>query len=215
MWMAELAQRSGVSVPTIKYYLREGLVPPGVATGATRARYDESHVRRLRLIRALTDIAGLRLDVVRQVLDGIDGAVSWHEAVGSAHTRLGVSEAGGPPPSERSLARVRRLLEVQGWQLAEDHPQALTLARTLDTLDELGHPMSDGLLNVYAHSMRPIAENEVLSLRHPDWGGSRELSVEAVVIGTLLQEPILLALRRMAQEDLSRRYHEAEERERG
>ena len=59
MWMAELATRSGLSVPTIKYYLREGLLPAGVATGATRAVYDETHVHRLRLIRALTDVAGI------------------------------------------------------------------------------------------------------------------------------------------------------------
>lgn len=208
--MAELAQRSGLSVATIKYYLREGLLPAGEAVGRTRASYDESHVRRLRLIRALTDVARLRLDTVRDVLAGIDAAPTWHEAVGSAHTRLGSPDPDAPPPTEASLARVRRLLEIQDWQLAEGHPQVLVLARALDTLDELGHPMSDPMLNVYAHSIRPIAENEVLSLRHPDWGGSRDLSVEAVVIGTLLQEPVLLALRRMAQEDLSRRYDAAE-----
>ncbi|MCE5290009.1 MAG: MerR family transcriptional regulator, partial [Nocardiaceae bacterium] len=60
MWMAELAARSGLSVATIKYYLREGLLHPGEAVGQTRTRYDDSHVRRLRLIRALTDVANLR-----------------------------------------------------------------------------------------------------------------------------------------------------------
>lgn len=210
MWMAELAQRSGLSVATIKFYLREGLLPPGTATGATRAQYDESHVRRLRLVRALTDVAGLRLETVKQVLAGIDGATSWHEAVGSAHTRLGGPDPSTAPPSDRSMRRVRSVLEFQSWELAEDHPQVLFLARALDSLDELGHPMSDDLLMVYAQSMRPIAANEVLALRDPDWGGSVERSVEAVVIGTLLQEPVLLALRRMAQEDVSRRLDESE-----
>jgi DNA-binding transcriptional MerR regulator len=210
MWMAELAQRSGVSVPTIKYYLREGLLPPGAAVGRTRASYDESHVRRLRLIRALIDVAGLRLESVKHVVDGIDGARSWHEAVGSAHRRLGDPDPGTAPPSERSLARVQRVLELQDWQLATDHPQVLLLARALDTLDALDHPMSDEMLNVYAHSIRPIAANEVLALRDPDWGGTLDHTVEAVVIGTLLQEPILLALRRMAQEDVSRRLDESE-----
>ena len=32
MWMAELAERSGVPVPTIKFYLREGLLPRGGRT---------------------------------------------------------------------------------------------------------------------------------------------------------------------------------------
>ncbi|MDP3890043.1 MerR family transcriptional regulator, partial [Nocardioides sp.] len=70
--MSELSRRSGVSVPTIKYYLREGLLPPGEATGATRAVYDATHVRRLRLIRALVDVAGMRLDRVREVLAAVD-----------------------------------------------------------------------------------------------------------------------------------------------
>jgi DNA-binding transcriptional MerR regulator len=55
MLMAELSRSSGVPVATIKYYLREGLLPPGAATSATRAEYDEAHLRRLRLTRALED----------------------------------------------------------------------------------------------------------------------------------------------------------------
>ncbi len=200
MWMAELAARSGLSVPTIKYYLREGLLPPGTATGATRASYDEEHVRRLRLVRALTDVAGLRLDTVRQVLEGIDGAGSWHDAVGSAHTRLGSPGAATAPPSEGAADRVAAFLDRQGWELGADHPQAAVLARTLDVLDELEHPVGDDLLDLYAAAMRPVAEHEVGAVRSDDL----ESSVEAAVIGTLVQEPLLLAIRRIAQENVSR-----------
>ena len=66
MWMSQLSERSDLPVPTIKFYLREGLLHPGEAVGATRARYDDSHVRRLRLVRALIDVAGMRLDDVRR-----------------------------------------------------------------------------------------------------------------------------------------------------
>ncbi len=205
MWMAELASRSGVSVPTIKYYLREGLLPSGEATGATRSAYDESHVRRLRLIRALTDVAGLRLETVKQVLDGIDGAASWHDAVGSAHTRLGSTGHDDAPPSSRSSERVRRLLEIQEWELAPDHPQAAVLARALDALDAVGHPMSDQMLWLYAHALRQLATSEVMSVHHDEDGNTIEADVEAAVIGTLLSEPVLLAIRRIAQENVSRR----------
>ena len=200
MWMAELARQSGLSVPTIKFYLREGLLPAGLATGATRASYDESHVRRLRLIRALTDVAGLRLDTVRQVIEGIDGAGSWHDAVGSAHTRLGNVGDDSTPPSEASLDRVDALLERQGWELGPDHPQAAVLARTLDALEGLDHPVGDELLDLYAAAMRPVAEHEVGAVRTDDL----EASIEAAVIGTLVQEPLLLAVRRIAQENASR-----------
>jgi len=200
MWMAELARRSEMSVPTIKYYLREGLLPAGTPTGATRASYDESHLRRLRLVRALTDVAGLRLEAVRQVLDGIDGATSWHDAVGSAHTRLGGAGDDAAPPSAASLARVDALLERQGWELAPGHPQADRIARTLDALDGLAHPVGDELLDLYAAAMRPVAAHEVGAVRDTDV----ESGVEAAVIGTLVQEPLLLAIRRIAQENASR-----------
>lgn len=206
MWMAELATRSGLSVATIKYYLREGLLPAGEATGATRARYDENHVRRLRLIRALTEVAGLSLDTVRQVLAGIDGAGSWHEAVGSAHTRLGGAGEEDTGPTQASLARVDAMLARQGWQLAPGHPNARVLARALDTLDGLDHPASDTLLDLYAAAMRPVAAHEVLAVRETVGSDEHavEESVEAAVIGTLLQEPLLLAIRRIAQENVSR-----------
>lgn len=198
MWMAELATRSGLSVPTIKYYLREGLLPPGEATGATRSRYDETHVRRLRLIRALTEVAGLRLETVRQVLADLGRADSWHAAVGSAHTRLGASDA--PPASEESRRRVDQLLDRQRWQLSDGSPHRELLAGSLDALAELDHPISDTLLDLYAEAMRPVATHEVGSVRSSD----REASAEAAVIGTLLQDPVLLAVRRIAQENASR-----------
>ncbi len=202
MWMAELSARSGISVATIKYYLREGLLHSGEAAGATRARYDESHVRRLRLVRALTEVAGLRLDTVRQVLAGVDDAGSWHEAVGAAHTRIGGADD-ERLPTAASLARVDALLARQGWQLAPGHPHAHMIARALDALDDVDHPASDTLLDLYAHAMRPVAAHEVLAVRDADHPHV-EVDVEAAVIGTLLQEPLLLAIRRIAQENVSR-----------
>ncbi|MYU47619.1 MerR family transcriptional regulator, partial [Streptomyces sp. SID7803] len=52
MRLSELSERSGIATATIKYYLREGLLPPGERLSATQAEYDESHLRRLRLVRA-------------------------------------------------------------------------------------------------------------------------------------------------------------------
>lgn len=198
MRIKALSEASGVPVATIKYYLREGLLHAGEATGATRTRYDESHVRRLRLIRSLTEVAGVRLDTVRDVLDGIGAADSWHEAVGSAHTRLAAT--GAPPASAEARARVGELLERQHWTLADDSPQRELLARSLDALAVLDHPVSDELLDLYADALRPVADHEVRSVLSPDV----EVSAEAAVVGTVLQEPVLLAVRRIAQENASR-----------
>lgn len=45
--ISEVAKLAGVSIPTIKYYLKEGLLPPPVKTGRTMAYYDPSTVDRV------------------------------------------------------------------------------------------------------------------------------------------------------------------------
>lgn len=198
MRMSELAERSGLPVATIKFYLREGLLPAGESTAATRATYDESHLRRLRLVRALTEVARLRLDAVRLVLAAVDDEnLSWHEAVGAAHTRL-VPDPGSPPVA--ADAQVAALLQRQGWTISPQSPHAAVLARALDALESLERPASDELLDVYAEAATLIAEHEVASI-----GEEHVSAAEQVVVGTLLLEPVLLAIRRIAQENVSLR----------
>lgn len=45
--ISELSRASGVSTATIKYYLREKLLPEGRLTSATQAQYGQAHVDRL------------------------------------------------------------------------------------------------------------------------------------------------------------------------
>lgn len=196
--MAELAARTDLSVPTIKYYLREGLLHPGQAVGATRSSYDDSHVRRLRLIRALTDVAHLRLDTARAVLAEVDNAANWHDAVGSAHRRLVAPVE--QPPSDDSLARVQALLDRNGWTLLPDNPLRENLARALDALSELGQLVDDELLDTYAAAMKSVARVEIRGIAQED----PETAAQHAVIGTLLLEPVLLSIRRIAQQNTAR-----------
>ncbi|MGO2110374.1 MAG: MerR family transcriptional regulator, partial [Pseudoclavibacter sp.] len=69
--MAELSATSGVPVATIKYYVREGLLPQGERTSRTQATYGDDHVRRLRVIRALVD-AGVGISGAKSVLTALD-----------------------------------------------------------------------------------------------------------------------------------------------
>ena len=82
MRISELSDVTEVPVPTIKFYLREGLLPRGRSIATNLADYDESHVRRLRLIRALTEVGGLPLTMVRTVLGAVDDPdLPMHEAL--------------------------------------------------------------------------------------------------------------------------------------
>lgn len=67
--IGELAEASGVPVPTIKHYLREGLLPEPVKTSRNMAYYPADFVDRIRLIKRLQEERFLPLKAIRSVLD--------------------------------------------------------------------------------------------------------------------------------------------------
>lgn len=89
MRMAAFSEACVVPIATIKYYIREGQVPPGVRSVPNQADYGHEHVRRLRLIRTLVGVGDLPLATVRIVLSAIDDeAASTHEVLGVVHSAL-------------------------------------------------------------------------------------------------------------------------------
>lgn len=200
MRLAELSARSGLSAATIKYYLRVGLLPPGATQSTTWASYDESHLRRLRLVRALTDAAGMSLDEVRGVVDAVDASGSDHQARGAAQWPL--SPALAREPSAAAVEQVDELLARHGWELATKSPHRRTLAAALDTLEELDFATTDEILDAYARALEPVAEIEVARVVAET---DPIVAAERLVIGTLLYEPVLVTLRRMAHEAASAR----------
>jgi DNA-binding transcriptional MerR regulator len=213
--MAELSRRSRVPVATIKYYLREGLLPPGKATAATRAEYGAEHLRRLRLIRALIEIGEIPVAAVRHILARVDDeSVTLHEMFGAVQYSL------GPQPSRLELdadgqaaARdVDELIAEMGWKITPDAPARALLASTLAALRRAGAPRGPEL-PVYAAAMAALAAREVASV-DPDKAGttaaeekSRVRLAESAVAGMVLYERVLVAIHRLAQEDASaRRY---------
>lgn len=201
MWISELSARSDLPLATVKFYLREGLLHPGAATGATRAHYDDSHVRRLRLVRALVEVAGLRLDAVRGVLAAVDDeSLPLHEVIGTAHLELSKGDPAAPPTTQMR-SRVDAMVRRWRWRVSPDSTHRAALARALDALVALDHPVSDELLDAYAGAMLPLAEHEVSAVR----AVNPERATEMAVIGTLLLEPVLLTIRRLAQENVSSR----------
>lgn len=70
--IGELAKRAGVSVPTIRHYLKVGLIERPIKTGKTMAYYDESSVERIKLIKKLQRERFLPLEVIKRVIDSGD-----------------------------------------------------------------------------------------------------------------------------------------------
>lgn len=194
MRISELATRTDVPLPTIKYYLREGLLHAGVATSRTRAEYDDGHVRRVAVIRALTDTVGLSVHAAREILRIID------EPGGDLFESLGRAIGKLPPAAaERDdYPRARATLERLGQVYDPRFAPVAQLESALAAAEASGLPVDDARLDTYARHARAIAEFDLE--RMPDDARS---AIEYGVLGTALHEPVLLALRRLAHQDVA------------
>ncbi|WP_373302431.1 MerR family transcriptional regulator [Streptomyces gelaticus] len=207
--MGELSNRSGVPVPTIKFYVREGLLPAGQLTSPNQASYDSGHERRLRLIRALLDVGGLSLAAIGEVLRAIeDPAQPVHEVLGVAAKRLTPPQRDEPGPElEDAREEVAELLERRGWRAEAHGPAGESLAEVIVALRRAGHGGFVELLDDYAAAAEPVARADL------DYVGrrvAREDLVESVVVGTVLGEAMFGALRRLAHADASARVYDGD-----
>ncbi|WP_200302610.1 MerR family transcriptional regulator [Streptomyces adelaidensis] len=211
MRLAELSRQSGVSTATIKYYLREGLLAPGRQVNATTAEYDEEHLRRLRLVRALIQVGKVPVATVKEVLGHVDD-----DSLGRT-IRLGAALWAlpqGPEPDEEdpatvtARAEVDRLLARLGWETSREmstlSPVHRSLVAAVATLKRLGYPCDAEALAPYAELMRRVAQ---LDLDSMETHASEAEQVETAVSSAVLFEPVLRSLHRLAQEEESaRRY---------
>ncbi len=196
MRISQLAEQTGVPVHTLKYYLREGLLMPGSATSRTRAEYDDRHVERVRLVRALVEHGQVPIASVRTIVEALDSPPPHrHELLGVAHCALPT-----PPTSGAVSPEVAGLVEELGWYVAPDAPALLALSDAVSAARRAGVALEEQTLRHYASAMQEVAAVDVdLALG----AGSTAEALRLVVVGTVLVDPVLLALRRVAQEAVS------------
>lgn len=196
MRISELATTTGVPVHTLKYYLREGLLMPGVATSRTRAEYGEEHVERVRLVRALVEHGGVGIAGVRAILEALAAPPpSRHDLLGVAHCALPTPAAGHPVDEE-----VLALVDGLSWRVAPDAPAMHSLTAAIEAARAAGVDLPADDLRSYARTMAEVAAVDVSAATA---SRSPEEAMRTVVIGTVMLDPVLLALRRVAQEALS------------
>lgn len=216
MRLAELSAETGVAVATLKYYLREGLLHPGRSLSRTQADYDESHVDRVRLVRALSEVGGLPLATIGRVLEVItDPAIDRLQVLGAAQRTLvgpdraagatndatdvtDVTDAGGGGSGGGGGDRVRAWIEHHGWEIDPQDPFIDDLARAWEACDHAALGLDEERMDRYADHVEGIATIDVLTVP-----ADPEAAVRHVVLGTLLVDPVLVALRRLAQQHVS------------
>ncbi|WP_328445162.1 MerR family transcriptional regulator [Amycolatopsis sp. NBC_00438] len=203
MRMAELSAESGVPVATVKYYLREGLLPPGERTSPNQARYSATHVQRLRLIKALTEVGGMSLASVGTVLEAIDGDKTPHRTMGVVQEEL----AGTPPEVSEEAAQwawelLDGIVRRNGWgELKRKEAAVANVVAALATAKELGHDKLAEHLEEYAHLALRVAELDVDTVTGLT---SFDKIIEAGLVVTVLGDRIFAGLRHLGQEVLSR-----------
>jgi DNA-binding transcriptional MerR regulator len=192
MRISELSTRSGVAVPTIKYYLREGLLPEGARRSPTQADYGDAHIQRLRVVRALIE-SGVSIAETRKVLAALDDPPS------DSHLLLGAAHAAVTPEfdEEIDLAEAERLVTGLGWKagMCDQHVLA-GVARALQGIERAGFEVPADVMPVYLRSIRRMADAEIAAVPTE----SVEAAVRYVVLGSVIVEPLLLALRRVAEQ---------------
>ncbi|MBD5830668.1 MerR family transcriptional regulator [Janibacter melonis] len=210
MKISELASATDVGVPTLKYYLREGVLHPGEVRSRTQASYDDSHVERVRLVRALTGVGGLSIAAVRRVLEVIEApGVGTTDVMAAAAASLYEPELEPEPevPEVRRAQRraskgdgsaARELVDDLGWHIYPHDPALTALDEAWSACSDAGIGLDADRMRRYATSMHGVAETDVSSVPADPAGAVRQ-----VVLGTVLVDPVLLSLRRLAQQDVA------------
>lgn len=206
MRMAELSRRSGVPTATIKYYVREGLVPAGQATAPNQAEYGEQHLDRLALIRALREAAGLPIATIGRVLAAMD---SHQEDSRADYLSIAIGALSEPleiPDEEvdghiRARSQVAELLELLGWDVDPGSPGYDDLVRAVVAIHKFapGQLTDTRQLVPYGSTVRSLADLEIPETYDP--AVDRSAVLRFSVLGTVLFEPVLLALRKLAHVD--------------
>jgi len=211
MRLAELSQRSGVPRSTIKFYLREKILPPGTPQARNQATYEPRHLERLALVTALREVAGLSLEVIARVTAELDRGWDGGDPVGEALLAI------YRPPRRRRTdeeqaaldalrGEVRDFLHALDWTTDDErHYFAGELAETLLQVRRWLFP------DYPVSALGPLAQvawrlSEVEFANVP--GGAR-VPVRArgddvaeptrrAIVGTVLFERVFAALRRCA-----------------
>ena len=205
MKIAALSEASGFSVPTLKFYLREGLLPAGRPTRVNQAEYGDAHLRRLRLIRALTELGGLGLADVRRVLAAVDDEDQpLHDTFGVAQDALA---ARAPTASAAASAAADGLIARHGLRVRPGAEVRARLAEALDALVafELCGPGVDhaGVAAQLDPLVPDAAAHAEAALATVPAEAPRGEQLLVTVVGTVAWGAALDALRRVALEHAS------------
>lgn len=220
MKISELSRVSGTPVTTIKFYLREGLLPCGRATAPNQATYSEVHLERLDLVRTLREVAGLGIDTIRQVLDAmehrgpgdiefLEQALHAMDVVHQPSHEAGFDGEHGQEDLRHVMKEVDAYLTSIGWELEGHTSTKQMLVESVAAFRRLCAPGASlaEWADPYVQAIEPLARHEVEWTLAPLDENPAEV-LKTAVVGVILGERLLVALRQIAHHVEARRFLE-------
>jgi len=219
--ISDVSRETGVPVGTIKFYIREGLLPgPTLKTGRNMAYYDRGFIDRIRCIRELQKKRFLPLGVIKAIMDGDTDVISPQEVATLLSLEGKFYEAvrfgPHPVPVRRSEVTERFGLDDESIELCIDlgvlspkvrggtqlfEGEDVLFLESMAAMREAG--FHDGLiplrvaLPVYVETLDALARQE---LRLFTRGVSRNVdearAAELALAGVRIVEQFILLLRR-------------------
>lgn len=192
MQLKELSQVSGVSVASIKFYLREELLKPGDPGTANRAEYTQEHLDRLELIRLLRHVVGLGLDKIKTLTAAVDNPeVDVLNLLGLAQATV----LGLPAEAVPDHRWTTELMTGGSW-LDAPSPARNSLSELFGQMEEIGMAPDSTVLSAYAAAVDQVA---ALDIGHVEEQSTRDQMVRTVAVGTFLYSKLLLRMLALAQ----------------
>jgi DNA-binding transcriptional MerR regulator len=187
----------------LKFYLRENLLQPGVRSSPNQASYGEAHVRRARLIRALREVAGLSIAKIRAIVNALEHGEATYEVMGRTVDSLhGETLNEFTPAQQAAAAEIDQLLSALGLPIRPESLARHQLIAAFTSIREMLFPgMPAESLTPYARAAMDISQMERAAT--PDMLQLEpEMALEKAMLGLALFEPVLLAFRRLAHEQI-------------
>lgn len=179
--MRELSDLTRVSGATIRYYIREGILPQPIRTHRNMAYYDESYVRRIRLIKELQERRFLPLSMIKKVIEEREDPLGAKEidTILAVEEELFKSETADPLTAprtpeelgERTGLDVERLKDLQKAGFISSpkdgvyDEEDIQIAELMAQFREAGFTEENGfdleMLEIYRELVEVLAEVEV------------------------------------------------------
>lgn len=203
MRISELSEATGVPVPTIKYYLREGLLHPGEKLTARLTEYDDTHRQRLGLLRVLREVGDVPVERLGQLVATTQSThTTAHEMLAAAAAALAPKPPAPTEHREEARGIADGLIAQAGWtHVRPDSVDRDNLAAVIEAIMRYDtHPSDPDEAMPYLQAADEIARYELWHLRQ-DTG--RQGLLEEMVVGQVVFGRLLGILRRLAEEHYS------------